>query len=55
MNKLYCIRFVIRGCVMYRNFWRENAAREAICEAIGYGWKVELVENNDVHKIWEAR
>lgn len=54
MNKLYCIKFVIReDLVLHRNFWREELALEYMKK--NPEWKFQMVENNDCHQIWEGR
>ncbi len=40
---------------MYRNFWNETEALQYVDSIRMDGWNVSLVENNKIHKIWEAR
>lgn len=55
MNKLYCIKMMYRGeCFGAKNFWHIEEARRFIA-MISEEWRVELVENNEYHMIWEAR
>lgn len=53
MNRLFCIRFKVRGFVFYRNFWNESEAKQYMDG--NKDWSYELVEANEIHKIWEAR
>ncbi len=58
MNKLYIIRFIMRGKIkLYCSYWNKSEAIDAMEKAMsnGVGWKFELVENNDCHMIWEGR
>lgn len=55
MNKLYVVRFVFRGIVLENhNFWNEKEALNKICEYGKSGWKFNVAENNEAHKIWEG-
>ena len=54
MNKLFCVVFKHNGVVCgYRNFWNEWEALEYMKTQKQY-WKFRVVEDNDIHKIWEG-
>ena len=54
MNRLYSVKHVVRGFVFYRNFWNEAEAKEYM-EKNSNDWSYELIEANEIHKIWEGK
>lgn len=55
MNKLFVIRFRILHDYIVSTWsgWSEEAAREKMKN--NPEWTFSLAEDNDVHKIWDAR
>ena len=55
MNRLYIIRFLISHgfCVSTWYAWDEAVALKKISD--NPEWIFTLVEDNDIHAIWEAR
>ena len=57
MNKLYVIRIIHQpsGIVLSTfNYWNEADAINKMRMYIP-DWSFEVIENNDIHKIWEGR
>ena len=55
MNKLYIIRFLLSNgyCVSTWSAWSEEAIIDKMKK--NPEWKFTVTENNDTHKIWDAR
>lgn len=55
MNKLFIIRFLFPtgDCISTWSAWDEEVALENIRK--NPEWTFTVVEDNDIHKIWEAR
>ena len=57
MNKLFVIRFLLPGhpeyCLSTWYGWSEADAQEKIRK--NPEWEFTVSENNEIHKIWEAR
>ncbi len=56
MNKLYSVNFLMKGRIWEtRNFWSNEEAMKFIQGHWHHRfWKFNVVEDNDVHKIWYA-
>jgi len=55
MNKLYVIRFLINHDYVISTWygWNQEDADDKMQK--NSEWTFSLVEDNDIHKIWEAR
>lgn len=62
MNKLFVVKFMYRNkysngefVIACKNFWNQQDALKEIEAVKPFGWRFKVVENNDIHKIWEGR
>lgn len=56
MNKLYSIRYCHkRYVIQVRNFWRREEFMATILADRRNGWTTDVVEDNEVHTIVNAR
>ena len=55
MNKLYIIRFKLSNDYVVSTWWAWN--EEEIKEKISKNpeWTFTVVEDNEIHKVWDAR
>ena len=56
MNKLYSVNFLMKGRIWEtRNFWSNEEAMKFIQGNWHHRfWKFNIVEDNEIHKIWYA-